>query len=502
MQISNLSTLGPGGVLDQAVSSVKVPASNTATVVSADNSAPVLEAPQDAQDFQEVLNREVSAQAESDEAGKIQYPEEDEKTVEEKEDGSEVDAASLSLMSATQLILTVPTDSAAPLDGGQALGTVDPAQNGSVQWMNVLDGASFQEASVSQEGLLTQAVAEEQTEAQATMSVEDVLQQAVATLTEQPVVEDVSAESNGSKPDSSGVKDTISQETKNLSASVSPKAAEPVFAQSTVPAEEISVFAGSTAAVRESEPQQKPAVADALAPIQATVDEGSKVQVQSIAQTSTGNVNVQVQDNAAREEVPLEQAGISKNVSHEALATKLDTPLAALQLTTPVAQQQAMPEAAPASSLDAGETRRVISDIVNKIHVSIGEKVHETQIELKPDFLGRMNIRLSVEGDRVSMRLQVANASVRELVESNFSSLRDSLRERGFTMDTLQVSVNAQGHDFNPSQQQATANPPVAVMSQSASGFAREQDSPDAFAVSGIREEFAFADTESINYLI
>jgi len=517
MQISNLLNLGPGGVSDQAVSPVKVPAENTASVSAVRK---------DAGEFKDVLNRKVSAQNESDEAKKSQESgkddtvkdiEQDNSNVDhvsspdtsseakktqdsqtdnekkdEKAENPQVDPVALSLMSIAQIVQSLTADPSqprvtqTPSDGSEAV------QKISAQMMDALGVSPAAAVAVpATEGKEAQAA---DTATPSAAVVPDVNK----AMTVAPAGSEELIEAAGTSADSLQ-KETVQQPAKNVDLPVAQPAAAAAATDQTVSAEKNGIVLNNVSG-KETAAASMPASTDAQTQTQLVMDFTGNNQVQAAAQAGTAEKTDghQGQEHTPNKDAQLEFPSVLKNSANNSLSIKPE----ALPFVSPqnaVVSPDQSKAVETTRQLDAAETRRVMSDIVSKIHTSIGDKVHETTIELKPDFLGRMNIRLSVEGDRVSVRMQVANAAVRELVESNFSTLRDSLRDRGFTMDNVQVNVNTQGQDYNLSQQQ-TLNQPLPA--QSAAVVTHEEGRPDAFAVSGIREEFALADTGNINYLI
>ncbi len=85
--------------------------------------------------------------------------------------------------------------------------------------------------------------------------------------------------------------------------------------------------------------------------------------------------------------------------------------------------------------------KEVVDQFVQRIHTSLRDRVQEAFIELKPEHLGRAFLKVTLEDGKVSVRIQVSNLAVKETLESNFSMLKDSLRDRGFTTDRFSVSV-------------------------------------------------------------
>ncbi|MNX36216.1 Flagellar hook-length control protein FliK [compost metagenome] len=77
----------------------------------------------------------------------------------------------------------------------------------------------------------------------------------------------------------------------------------------------------------------------------------------------------------------------------------------------------------------------------------------ELRLQLNPEHLGRMEVRVHAHEGAVSAVIRVEHAGVRDMVENQLAALRTSLAEQGIKVDRLEVSVNQQG----PRDQQAAA---------------------------------------------
>ncbi len=89
-----------------------------------------------------------------------------------------------------------------------------------------------------------------------------------------------------------------------------------------------------------------------------------------------------------------------------------------------------------------------VSQIIQNIHTNIKDKIHEAYIQLKPEYLGKAFLKIKVQDNLVSIRLEVTNDIVRESLQSRFSELRNSLEEKGFFIDNFSIMMNldAQGY--------------------------------------------------------
>lgn len=83
----------------------------------------------------------------------------------------------------------------------------------------------------------------------------------------------------------------------------------------------------------------------------------------------------------------------------------------------------------------------VIKQIVDKVKVDVKGENSQIKIKLKPDFLGEMSLKLSMEKGVISAKALVQDYQVKQLIESNLSQLRDNLEEQGISITNFEVSV-------------------------------------------------------------
>ncbi len=75
----------------------------------------------------------------------------------------------------------------------------------------------------------------------------------------------------------------------------------------------------------------------------------------------------------------------------------------------------------------------------------LAEGLHEVEIRLEPDHLGKLTIDLRIQGGRVDALLQADNAEARAVLLREESSLRDALSSSGITLSSYTVSLAGNG---------------------------------------------------------
>lgn len=83
----------------------------------------------------------------------------------------------------------------------------------------------------------------------------------------------------------------------------------------------------------------------------------------------------------------------------------------------------------------------VFKQITGKIRLVSSEDFSEIRIQLKPDNLGKLLLKIVLDKGEIIAKFTAENNHVKEIIESNFSELKDSLQERGINVHSLSVSV-------------------------------------------------------------
>lgn len=89
----------------------------------------------------------------------------------------------------------------------------------------------------------------------------------------------------------------------------------------------------------------------------------------------------------------------------------------------------------------------LFSQIVEKAKVSIKNGNGEMEVSLKPDYLGKLHLKVSVENQLVTAKFVAESQQVKEIIETNLNQLRRNLQDTGIQVDQLLVSVGQQNND-------------------------------------------------------
>ena len=107
--------------------------------------------------------------------------------------------------------------------------------------------------------------------------------------------------------------------------------------------------------------------------------------------------------------------------------------------------------------------------------------LERAEIQLEPPELGRLAIRVEMDGDRLNLQVQAQNAVAREALESALPRLRELLAEQGLSLGDADISSGGEEHSASGTGREGTSadNVEVAEAEDSAQGGDRSQGAPD-----------------------
>jgi len=111
----------------------------------------------------------------------------------------------------------------------------------------------------------------------------------------------------------------------------------------------------------------------------------------------------------------------------------------------------ANPGQEPAKTANAG--RDFVNQVVEKFEILVEDGVSEAKVQLRPRHLGELKIHLAIENGTMKAVLDASTHQAKEMLESNLSSLKQSLESQGIQVKEFSVSVGQQrenhGHNNN-----------------------------------------------------
>jgi flagellar hook-length control protein FliK len=105
-------------------------------------------------------------------------------------------------------------------------------------------------------------------------------------------------------------------------------------------------------------------------------------------------------------------------------------------------------------------TQKIIDSVVNKVTQSISEGKTEIEINLIPENLGKLTVKIVSDEGKLSANIQVKNLEVKQALDAGIIKLKDNLNQNGINVEQINVSLSEdyskdhQERFFNQTQQQ------------------------------------------------
>ena len=91
----------------------------------------------------------------------------------------------------------------------------------------------------------------------------------------------------------------------------------------------------------------------------------------------------------------------------------------------------------------------VITQLTDKVSAAVKTGVTEIRLLLRPESLGEMRVKLTLDGDVVMAKIYVENQQVKHIIETNMQSLKDSLAQHNLQTGSFDVNVGSGSQDFD-----------------------------------------------------
>ena len=114
--------------------------------------------------------------------------------------------------------------------------------------------------------------------------------------------------------------------------------------------------------------------------------------------------------------------------------------------TKDISQPASATNAAGFAKNDAPVYRNVdISQLVDEVkNLIVKKEKADITLKLSPEHLGKVKLVINIENSLVHTRLEVENESVRQVVQNNLDTLKQSLQQNGIQLSSFSISLSNQ----------------------------------------------------------
>ncbi len=88
------------------------------------------------------------------------------------------------------------------------------------------------------------------------------------------------------------------------------------------------------------------------------------------------------------------------------------------------------------------DLRNIADQILNQIKINLTADVRSLEIRLTPEHLGKVNVQIQENNGVITAKFQTENQVSKEAIESNIIQFKETLREQGLKIDSIEVTVS------------------------------------------------------------
>ncbi len=96
------------------------------------------------------------------------------------------------------------------------------------------------------------------------------------------------------------------------------------------------------------------------------------------------------------------------------------------------------------SSSGKGAETVNIKDVVGTVKIMVSSRTNEMVMKLAPEHLGKLEIKLKKEGDKITGRFKVDSLQAKALIESQLPQLKEGLAEQGVQIEEFTIIINGE----------------------------------------------------------
>lgn len=112
-------------------------------------------------------------------------------------------------------------------------------------------------------------------------------------------------------------------------------------------------------------------------------------------------------------------------------------------------------QAAPLTEIEFADN---LNRIIEGISANSVEGGQEFDVQLKPEFLGKLSLKLIMDGDGLRAQIKAGDLSIRNMIHAQLPALEAALKERGVNVQQIEVAYEAAAFDFNHRQREGSQN--------------------------------------------
>ncbi|MCR4989388.1 MAG: flagellar hook-length control protein FliK [Lachnospiraceae bacterium] len=103
----------------------------------------------------------------------------------------------------------------------------------------------------------------------------------------------------------------------------------------------------------------------------------------------------------------------------------------------------------PQNSFFSQQTQDIMNQIMDNMKVNLKPEMDELEMQLHPESLGMVKVNLTNKAGEITAEFKVMNETVKAAMETQLVQLRETLRDNGVRVESVEVSVDTRAFDQN-----------------------------------------------------
>ena len=191
-------------------------------------------------------------------------------------------------------------------------------------------------------------------------------------------------------------------------------------------------------------------------PQQDTKEETVEVKTEESVETTEKDNNAKTELGNARENLAGQENGENQN-SNSLLNHNNGETIVQTQTTSNISQSVQTPQMTQFSSYLSADAMQIMEQVVQQMRVTISNEITTMEMQMNPENLGKVYVNISSEEGVVNAQFHATNEVVKEALEAQVATLRESLNQAGVKVDAIEVTIAS--HEFERNLEQNHQNP-------------------------------------------
>ncbi|MGM9570618.1 MAG: flagellar hook-length control protein FliK, partial [bacterium] len=149
---------------------------------------------------------------------------------------------------------------------------------------------------------------------------------------------------------------------------------------------------------------------------------------------------------------------------------------------------------------DLTDQDNVLDQVVKKVEIDLKPGQTEMRMQLKPENLGEVQMKVVVEDGKLNAHFLTSTATAKEALEANVQQLKQSLQEQGVRVEKIAVLLSSGDLQFNQKQQDESLYQNQKVAKNWRKSGIADYESSDEAVVSRVTDSNQILSAEQVDY--